>query len=583
MTYRDPGGSPTSGDGATTDADLDQLRRTSPRRAARIEAERARGGVAAAPGAVPVTPAADQPFDQYAPEPGHGQAYEPTVRAYESRDPAPGPVQDHTHDQGPDAHATEHAQDHAEHPYDHAPGYAPDHAEHPYDHAPGYAPDHAEHPDAHAHDHAEHAHEPAAEPVHDHAHEPVHDYAHEPAYAGAAPYAEHHFDEPHHDDAFGDPVSDGYVSTAAFAPPPRRRPRWVGLLALVMTVGVVGVAGWFAYQGLRPVIADIQGVELFAGAEDFEGSGTGSVEVVVAPGDTGREMGQTLLDAGVVASVEAFVEAANADPRFTSVQPGTYTVAQQLPAADAVAALVDPANRETNTVVVAEGLRVDQALERLAEGTGLPLADLEAAVAAAELPPAAGAEGVVDPAEGFLYPDGYQFGDDPTAQEVVDTMIARGQEVLAELGVAPEDQLEVLTKASLVQGEARLDEDFGRVAQVVDNRLAIDQPLGLDSTVNYATQTFDTRTTAEQRDSDSPYNTYRFPGLPPGPIKSPGRQAIEAVVSPTPGPWLYFVTVDLCTGETAFAETFEEHQANVQVLNAWQRENTADDGSLICG
>ncbi len=55
------------------------------------------------------------------------------------------------------------------------------------------------------------------------------------------------------------------------------------------------------------------------------------------------------------------------------------------------------------------------------------------------------------------------------------------------------------------------------------------------------------------------------------------------MVAPTPGPWLYFVTVDLCTGETAFAESFEKHQANVEVLNAWQRENTAQDGSLVCG
>ena len=301
------------------------------------------------------------------------------------------------------------------------------------------------------------------------------------------------------------------------------------------------------------------------------------------PGDTGAQMGQTLVDADVVASVDAFVEAANAEPRFTSVQPGTYTLPQQIPAVDAVAGLLDPANRATSTVVIAEGLRVDQILDRLAEETAIPREELAAALERAELPAAAtAAEGVVDPAEGWLYPDGYQFGDDPTADGVIAAMIERGQEVLAELGVAPEQQLEVLTKASLIQGEARLDEDFGKVAQVIDNRLAIDQPLGLDSTVNYATQTFDTRTTAEQRESDSPYNTYRFPGLPPGPIKSPGRQAIEAVAAPTPGPWLYFVTVDLCTGETAFAESFEEHQANVQTLNAWQRENTADDGSLIC-
>jgi UPF0755 protein len=177
-----------------------------------------------------------------------------------------------------------------------------------------------------------------------------------------------------------------------------------------------------------------------------------------------------------------------------------------------VNALLDPANRVTDTLVIAEGLRVEQILDRLAEGTGIPRDELQAALDATELP--AGARevpGLINPAEGFLYPDGYQFGEDPTAEEVVAAMITRGQEELARAGVAPEDQLAVLTKASLVQGEARLDEDFGKVAQVIENRLAIDQPLGLDSTVNYATQTFDTRTTAEQRASESPYNTYVVP------------------------------------------------------------------------
>ncbi|MFC3687363.1 endolytic transglycosylase MltG [Aquipuribacter hungaricus] len=407
-------------------------------------------------------------------------------------------------------------------------------------------------------------------------------------YAGAPAHGPDVLDDPFADpaphDVFGDPVSDGYVPVAPRPTGRRRRPRWVGLLVLLLVVGLVGGAGWYATQALRPVLDDIQGIDLFDAPEDYTGAGTGSVEVVVAEGDSGSQIGRTMVDVGVVASVEAFVAAANAEPEFTSVQPGTYTMAQQLPAVDAVAALLDPANRVTNTVVIAEGLRVDQILDRLAEGTGLPREQLQAALDATELP--AGARqvpGLVNPAEGFLYPDGYQFGADPTAEQVIATMVARGQEELAAAGVPPERQLEVLTKASLVQGEARLDEDFGKVAQVIENRLADGQPLELDSTVNYATQTFDTRTTDAQRDSASPFNTYRVAGLPPGPIKSPGRQAIEAVAAPTPGPWRYFVTVDLCTGATAFAETYDEHLANVRVLDAWQQANTADDGSLVCG
>ena len=387
-----------------------------------------------------------------------------------------------------------------------------------------------------------------------------------------------YLDDPPVHEAFGDPVVDGYVAPMIVAArPPRRRRRGASLLALVVLLGLLGGAGWFAYQGLRPVLADVQSFQLFAVPEDYEGAGSGVVEVVVAPGDTGTDMGRTLAAADVVASEEAFVEAANGEPLFTTVQPGRYTLPLQIPAVAAVAALLDPVNLVTDTIVVPEGLRVAQVLDRLSEETGLPREELEAALVAAALPAAANG----DP-EGFLYPDGYQLGDDPTAPEVIAALLARGQEVMAELGVAPERQREVLTKASLVQGEARIDEDFGRVARVVENRLAVGQPLELDSTVNFATQTFDTRTTDAQRASDSPYNTYRFPGLPPGPIKSPGRQAIEAVVAPAPGPWLYFVTTDLCTGQTAFAESYEEHLSNVQVLNAWQLANTNEDGTLSC-
>lgn len=547
MSYRGTGGTGAGDDARSpvdvaddgiTDADLDELRRTSPRRAARIEARRAElAREGAARGPVAGTVAGDEVFDQHAEE--HGP-----------------------HDVGPVDAPVEHHGVVEHHPVaEHAVGWDDGHHDGAHDDGAHLGTGHYD--GTNHYDVANH-------------------------YDDTSHYDEHHDGEHHdgaHHDAFGDPVADGYVAPEGWvAPAPRRRRRGAGLLALVVVVAIVGTAGWFAYQGLRPVIGDIQAFDLFSAPEDYEGAGQGSVEVVVAPGDRGPQMGRTLADADVVASVEAFISAANAEPRFTSVQPGTYTLAQQMSAAEAVQALLDPANRVTETVVIAEGLRVDQILDRLAEGTGLPREDLEAALAEAELPAAAGeADGAIVPAEGFLYPDGYQFGDDPTAAGVIDAMIARGQEVLTDLGVAPEDQLEVLTKASLVQGEARIDEDFGKVAQVIENRLAIDQPLELDSTVNYATQTFDTRTTAEQRESDSPYNTYRFPGLPPGPIKSPGRQAIEAVANPTAGPWLYFVTVDLCTGETAFAESFDEHRANVAQLNAWQRENTNDDGSLNCG
>jgi UPF0755 protein len=131
----------------------------------------------------------------------------------------------------------------------------------------------------------------------------------------------------------------------------------------------------------------------------------------------------------------------------------------------------------------------------------------------------------------------------------------------------------VVTLASLVQAEAATPEDMGKVAQVLDNRLASGMPLQLDSTVNYANGNGGVTTTAEDRANTSPYNTYAHPGLPPGAIGNPGEEALRAVLNPTPGPWIYFVTVNPDTGETRFAVTAEEHAQNVALFRQWLAEN----------
>ena len=113
----------------------------------------------------------------------------------------------------------------------------------------------------------------------------------------------------------------------------------------------------------------------------------------------------------------------------------------------------------------------------------------------------------------------------------------------------------MLTEASIVQAEAGSVEDMGKVARVLDNRLADGMPLQLDTTVNYANGKSGITTTPQDRQNPSPYNTYVHPGLPPGPISNPGEEALRAVLTPTPGDWLFFVVVDPDTGETRFAAT----------------------------
>src|SRR5690606_3367149 len=147
---------------------------------------------------------------------------------------------------------------------------------------------------------------------------------------------------------------------------------------------------------------------------------------------------------------------------------------------------------------------------------------------------------------------------------------------LAARGV-PEDQWHrTLTVASIAGKEARTPEDYGKVARTIENRLAgvgeaggRPMKLQLDSTVAYVSGRKAVSTTPEERAVDSPYNTYVHDGLPVGPIANPGGATIDAVQDPPPGDWLYWVTVNTDTGETKFAATKAEHDANVEQWRQW--------------
>ena len=128
----------------------------------------------------------------------------------------------------------------------------------------------------------------------------------------------------------------------------------------------------------------------------------------------------------------------------------------------------------------------------------------------------------------------------------------------AALGRTP---YEILVIASMIEEEAKLDEDRAKIARVIYNRLKKGMPLQLDSTVNYALGTSELQLSAEQLATDSPYNTYKNKGLPPGPINSPGDAAIEAAINPASGSWLYFVTTDPKEQITEFATSYDDFLA----------------------
>ncbi|OOB92005.1 hypothetical protein B0T42_02930 [Rathayibacter sp. VKM Ac-2630] len=254
-------------------------------------------------------------------------------------------------------------------------------------------------------------------------------------------------------------------------------------------------------------------------------------------------------------------------------QPGAYSLKAEMSAKSALAALLDSdSTRLANTFVIPEGTALAGALPLIADGTGVPLEELQAA--AADF----GSYGLPAEAtslEGFLFPATYDVDPSTPAHDILQTLVTRMFQALDEAQVAPEDRYRVVVFASLVQREARIAEDFPKVARVFQNRLDQGWRLQSDATVAYGTGATDrvSTTDAERGDVNNVYNTYQRDGLPPAPISNPGDVAIEAVLRPAEGTWMYFVTVNLETGETVYSTTDAEHNAAVDQWQSWMRAN----------
>ena len=383
--------------------------------------------------------------------------------------------------------------------------------------------------------------------------EPVHE---EPVYQEPVYQEPVHAQPTHPDDPAPAPV--------ATAPRGRRKERsGAGCLpALVVVLVVALVAAFGVWKGIGLV------KDKFAGPGDFSGKGHGSVMFEVHDGDTATEIGRNLKAAGIVKSVDAFTEAASAEPASRNIQVGNYELKLEMSADAALAVLINPDNLVKSLVTVPEGLRVVDVVDLLVDKTEIPKKDFEKVL---DNP---GQLGLPDYAEGnpegYLFPATYDIGTKPTAKSILVAMVDRWRQAAddadlegasAELGYTP---AELMTIASLVQAEARGD-DMPKVARVIYNR--IENPgtagtigrLQIDATVNYAlNRKLGVALTTEETQVDSPYNTYVIEGLPPGPIEAPGDAAMEAATNPADGDWYYYVTVDLATGETKFAETYDE-------------------------
>jgi UPF0755 protein len=346
------------------------------------------------------------------------------------------------------------------------------------------------------------------------------------------------------------------------------------LVAFLLLGGLAGGA-WYGYDKVKGYFT----------AADYEGPGAGEVQVQIKKNATHTDMGNALVEADVVKSAAAFIEAADANPRGKNIQDGTYRLRKQMAAADVVTAMLDPATRVTNGVTIPEGKTTKEVFALISAKTGIPVKDYEAA---AKDPEALGVadfwfvrkdgKPVAKSIEGFLFPDTYEFDPKATAADHLGDMVARFNTVVEEarfidqveskLFVTP---FEGLIVASLAQAEAGIAADLPNVARVAYNRAYKAKiPLQFDVTTNYwlQLQGKDAKHSgkllrSEMEDPRNPYNTETKTGLPVGPINNPGKAALEGAANPPDKNWLFFVAIDK-SGKSAFADTNEQHDKNIQ-------------------
>ncbi len=337
----------------------------------------------------------------------------------------------------------------------------------------------------------------------------------------------------------------------------RNRGRFIApLLALIVLVGIVGGGGYFGYQWLSGALVP----------KDFTGQGRGDVVIEIKPGQSASDVALELERQGVVASARAFTNAIASAGKSGALHPGHYTMRKGMSAANAVA-LLDSGNRLVERVTLEEGLRLSVTLEKLAEQTGRPLKEFQAASKRPrDLDLPRYARGGL---EGYAFPAQYEIQPKTKPQDVLVAMVERFKETADKVGLEEGSKSlgfspgQMVIIASIVQAEAGRQEDMPKIARVIYNRLGRKpaMKLEMDSTTMYGLGKYGTAATIEETKSTSKYNTYRWPGLPPGPIANPGEEALEAALNPTDGPWLYFVATDPKSNVTKFATTEAERQA----------------------
>ena len=316
-----------------------------------------------------------------------------------------------------------------------------------------------------------------------------------------------------------------------------------GIFILGLTFGlreINSMTGGYANYPERQVLADEK-----------------TVPISIPAGAFGADIGKLLEQAGVVASSESFFRAVVANPKGSSVAPGTHKVSLKISGAEALRQLLDP-NRIVDLRKIPEGAWNSEIFAQLTSSENWSEDPLESAKQV-KLP--AGIRSL----EGVLFPAQYSFGEGTSQVEALQSMVNRFNQAISSLEfVDPSGELntqQLVVVASLIQAEGDT-KDFAKISRVIRNRLELGMRLQLDSSVHYVKKTrgqiFLSNNSTKLK---SPYNTYQNSGLPPAPIGNPGLAALKAAVTPSEGDWLFFITV--APGDTRFTKSYSE-------FNVWK-------------
>lgn len=334
------------------------------------------------------------------------------------------------------------------------------------------------------------------------------------------------------------------------------------LLAIALILGVSYLVSRIHRQG--PIIGSSRDV-----ADDYPGPGETPIEFSVDTGQSAQQIGANLEKAGIVASQRAFVQSVNGQQLADKLFPGTFELKTRMKASDVVAILTDP-SKAGGFLEVRSGDRARDVIARAARLSGVGQGDFDAIVSSGGrgiLPSEAGGH-----FEGWFEPGRYDVKKLGSADKILRSMVERRTAKLDLLGVPEgEDRQRILNVASITEAEVNKAEYYAKVVRVIDNRLGRGMPLGMDSTVAYSNNVTALKlTNAMLQNSQDPYNTRIRKGLPPTPIGSAGDDAIQAAMNPESGDWLYFVTVNMDTGETRFSTDKAQFDEDVKLYKQWE-------------